>query len=126
MKRFALFVSCLLLICCVKPVQEQPSATAVPTAMQAETPSPVPLPEPERFPLIDAIAPLPDTVESVDLNDRLLVYISDEICYLYLHGLSTRCLTMRRDAAVLSMTTNASVIAFSSLIRTAAFSNRSI
>ena len=88
MKRFALFVSCLLLICCVKPVQEQPSETAVPTAMQAETPSPVPLPEPERFPLIDAIAPLPDTVESVDLNDRLLVYVSDEICYLYLHGLS--------------------------------------
>ena len=89
MKRILAACLCILLLGCVTPAQsEQPQQTAAPAAAETATTAPAATPEPKRFPVTEAIAPLPETPEAVDLDDRLLVYESDGMSRLYLHGQS--------------------------------------
>ncbi len=52
---------------------EQPLQSSVPAATEATMPILTFMPEPERFPVTEAIAPLPETLEAIDLEDHLLV-----------------------------------------------------
>ena len=89
MKRILAACLCMLLLGCATPGQpEQPQQTAAPAATETATPAPAATPEPDRFPVTEAIAPLPETLETVDLEDRLLVYESDGMSWLYLRGQS--------------------------------------
>ena len=89
MKRILAACLCMLLLGCATPGQpEQPQQTAAPAATETATPAPAATPEPKRFPVTEAIAPLPETPEAVDLGNRLLIYESDSMSWLYLHGQS--------------------------------------
>lgn len=66
MKRILAACLCLLLLGCATP--KQPQQTAAPAAAQTATPAPAATPEPKRFPVTEAIAPLPETPEAVDRN----------------------------------------------------------
>ncbi|MBQ6076893.1 MAG: hypothetical protein IJK88_02200 [Clostridia bacterium] len=86
MKRILAACLCLLLLGCATP--KQPQQTAAPAATETATPAQTATPEPKRFPVTEAIAPLPETPEAVDLGNRLLIYESDSMSWLYLHGQS--------------------------------------
>ena len=85
MKKLLIIGLSLLLLACTPPDGTEPSQTPdEPTA--AATPEAVAVPEIQRFPVTEAIAPLPETAESVDLGDLLLVYTANDTTFLYLHG----------------------------------------
>lgn len=87
MKRILAACICLLLVGCVTPMQpEQPLQSFAPAATEATMPVLTATPEPERFPVTEAIALLPETLESIDLGDHLLIYESDGATYLYAYG----------------------------------------
>ncbi len=75
MKRILLAFICMLLLGCVTPMQsEQPPQSSAPTATEATMPILTLTPEPERFPVTEANAALPEAIEPIDLEDHLLIY----------------------------------------------------
>ena len=78
---------CMLLLGCVTPVQsEQTPQSSAPAATEATMPILTLTPEQDRFLVTEAIAPLPKTLEAIDLEDHLLIYESDGATYLYAYG----------------------------------------
>ena len=87
MKRILAACICMLLLGCVTPVQsEQTPQSSAPAATEATMPILTLTPEQDRFPVTEAIAPLPKTLEAIDLEDHLLIYESDGATYLYAYG----------------------------------------
>ena len=85
MKKLLIIGFSLLLLACAEPNDTPQTPEAImPTEIAA--PEADAAPEIRRFPVTEAIAPLPNAVESVDLGDRLLRYSANGMSYLYLHG----------------------------------------
>lgn len=87
MKRVFVLCLCFALFACA-PVARREDVTSQTTAGPSEpvTAEASAAPEVERFPVTEAIVTLPQTVEPVNLEDHLLIYVSDGATYLYAYG----------------------------------------
>ena len=87
MKRVFVLCLCFALFACA-PVARREDVTSQTAAGPSEpvTAEASAAPEVERFPVTEAIVTLPQTVEPVNLEDHLLIYVSDGATYLYAYG----------------------------------------
>ena len=87
MKRILVLCLCMALFACVPTTQ----LSITPASTTGASSGPVmevlgASPAPERFPVTEVVAALPETVEPVNLGDHLLIYESDGVTYLYAYG----------------------------------------
>ncbi len=87
MKRVFVLCLCFALFACA-PVARREDVTSQTAAGPSEpaTAETNAAPEAERFPVTEAAAALPTTVEPVNLGDHLLIYESGGATYLYAYG----------------------------------------
>lgn len=87
MKRILAICLCILMFACVPTTQQE--ETSVLNTTEPDTTATIETdgtPKPQRYPVKEAIAALPETVESINLEDHLLVYESGGATYLYAYG----------------------------------------